>query len=145
VIFAWFEIVAGASSSTVTSKRTVTLAPTAMLPPRALSAPRPSRNVTVRVCASYSPRSSPAASVCAPGFSPSTIWREPRTKVTPSGSLSVSTVSVDSSLPVFATVIRYSMTSPRKVGAPFRSVAAFFDRPKSGPKVEIEVTHPARK
>jgi hypothetical protein len=92
--FAWFETVPSVVASTVTRKTTVDVSLRAMLPPVVPFAPVPSRTLTVRDADTYSPWSSPVASVFVPVFAPAVTRMEPGTNVSPVGRTSVSTTPV---------------------------------------------------
>ena len=85
----------------------------ATVPPVDAFAPVPRRTVTRGVApVTYSPWSSPAASLSVPAFAPETIRRVPGTKVVPVGIESLKTVGFESSLPVLVAETVYSTTSP---------------------------------
>ncbi len=63
----------------------------------------------------------------------------------PAGTTSVTTVPAESSLPVLATTMVYSRSSPAATTPPFTSLTDFVDVVKSGLKVEIDVTNAPRK
>jgi hypothetical protein len=142
---AWFEMVPSDVASTVTRNATALEADFAIVPPAVALAPAPRRTLIVRVAETYSPWSSPAASVFVPTLSPAVTRSEPGTKVRPAGRTSVSTTPVPVSKPTLVVVIVYSSVSPARTAPPacaLRSVTVFVVAEKSGFVVAMDVTKP---
>jgi hypothetical protein len=145
---AWFEIVPSALDATVARKTTVVVSFFAIVPPDVAFAPVPSRTFSVRVAETYSPWSSPEASVLVPTFAPAVTRIDPPTNVKPVGRTSVRTTPVPVSKPTFVVVTVYSSVSPTRTAPPvwlLRSVTVFVVAEKSGRVVAIEVTNAPRR
>jgi len=134
-MMAWFSMRPLSVEVTVARKANDIDALMAMVPPVVPLAPVPRRTRTVRDADTYSPWSSPVASVLVPTLAPVSTRIDPGTKLSPFGTTSFNTTLVAASLPVLVAEIVYSMTSPGST-APFgcdvRSATVLMAPLKSG-------------
>ena len=124
-----------AIESTTTLKATVTDAPAARVPPAVLVAPAPTRTLTVRDPAVYSPVSSPTASLTLVVVAPLVTLIDPGTRDTPAGSTSTTELSVAALAPWFLATMEYCRVSPSRTAAPLEGVVTVLVVTTQAPEV----------